>query len=220
MAMRYRYYFIEALVMTMLLFSVGFMFGLGVEKARNNYLTASYLSVEKEIADLGSELDVSNLGKYNCSQLVSRNFELGNEIYNQAKIFQEYEDAAIFTKDQLSIEHRKFDKLRTSFWVNSIRIKSMCGSDVFNTVIYLYNYPATTTEEIAKQRVMERITSDLKDLPGKGTILIPIAKNLGIKELDEQTSKYPGSNESVLLVVNEKIVFSYDDADKVMKTLG
>lgn len=205
--MRYGYYFIEALALTIMLFIGGFMLGLLMENNRNSELATSYLSVEVEILDLGAKLDISNLGKYTCSELILRNSEIGDEIYSQALIFQRYEDAAIFTKDKLVEEHRKFDILRTMFWINSVKIKDRCGSRVFDTVVYLYDYPVEDMSSVAKQRVMESITAEIKGKIDGNIVLIPIAKDLNISTLDSMIEKYSNINESAVLVVNEDAVF-------------
>ena len=215
MAMRYRYYFIEAFILTVLLFVGGFFIGMGIEKTRNDYLAQSYYSTESEILDLGAQLDISNLGRYTCSELIARNFDIGNQIYEQALIFQDYENAAILTKTQLVKEHKKFDALRTLFWVNSIKIKERCGEGVFNTVVYLYDYPATETESMAKQKIMARITQEIKDLAQNEVVLIPIAKNLNISSLNDLISQYDLENESAVLLINEKDVFFTNETDKI-----
>jgi hypothetical protein len=207
MEMRYRYYFIEALALTIILFIGGFMLGMLMENNRNAELASLYSSVEIEILDLGDKLDISNLGKYTCSELVSRNSEIGDEIYSQALIFQRYEDAAIFTKDKLVEEHRKFDILRTMFWINSVKIKDRCGSKVFDTVVYLYDYPVEDMGSVAKQRIMESITAEIKDGINENIVLIPIAKNLNISTLDSMIEKYANINESAVLIINEHAVF-------------
>jgi len=220
MAMRYRYYFAEALVLTILVFIGGFLVGLGIENNRNARLADSYISTESEIIDLGAQLDISNLGRYTCSELVNRNSDIGDQIYRQALIFEQYETSAIFTKSQLVKEHRKFDALRTLFWINSIKIKERCGNNVLDTVIYLYNYPTEDISEIAKQKVMARITQEIKSNSEKNIILIPIAKNLNISSLNTLTSNYPNMNESVLLIVNEKETFLPEQTEQIRNYFG
>lgn len=213
--MRYRYYFLEALIVTVLLFIGGFFIGMGIEKARNDRLAESYSDTESEIIDLSAQLDISNLGRFTCFELVKRNFEIGNQIYEQALVFQDYENAAILTKAQMVKEHKKFDALRTLFWINSMKIKDRCGNRVFDTVIYLYNYPTTDTEEIAEQRVMERITQEIKSNAQEEVILIPIAKNLNISSLNVLISEYNLENESVALIINEKKLFLFNETEEM-----
>lgn len=220
MEMRYRYYFMEAFFLTILLFIGGFFIGMNIEQNRNANLAVSYFNTESEILDLGAQLDISNLGKFTCSELIERNFQIGNQIYEQALIFQNYEEAAIFTKAQIVKEHKKFDTLRTLFWINSVKIKSRCGSEVFNTVIYLYDYPATNIEEVAKQRVMAKITQEIKDNSMEKVVLIPIAKNLNVSSLNALTEDYAGLNESVILIVNEQRIFRYNETEKIRAYFG
>jgi hypothetical protein len=215
MAMRYRYYFIEALVLTLFLFLIGFLIGMGIEQNRNEKLANSYLNTESEILDLGAQLDITNLGRFTCSELIKRNFYIGNQIYEQALIFEEYENSAILTKSQLVKEHKKFDALRTLFWINSIKIKDRCGNNVFDTVVYLYNYPTEEIDELAKQRVMARITQEIKSKYEKEVILIPIAKNLNITSLNTLIEYYDYINESTLLIVNEKETFLSNQTEQI-----
>ncbi len=213
--MRYRYYFLEALLITCALFVIGFLIGLGIEQARNEYLRSSYYETEKDLLELKEQLNIKNLGRFTCEELSEKNFEIGNKIYEQALIFAEYESSAIFTKSQMIREHRKFDLLRTSYWINSIEIKNRCGKKVFSTLVYLYDYPAETNNEIAKQKVIEGLTYQIKSSAESEIILIPIAKNLDIPELDGLISKYNLNSNSVALIVDEKDVFFYSDISKI-----
>jgi hypothetical protein len=215
MEMRYRYYFLEALVLTILLFIGGFLIGLSIEKSRNLELANYYISTEDEISGLADQLDISNLGKYACSELIERNFYIGDRIYQQASIFEEYENSAILTKYQLIREHRKFDVLRTLFWINSINIKKRCGNDIFYTVVYLYDYQAEEVENVAKQKVMARIASEIKENSQNKVILIPIAKNLNISSLNALLQDYKNTNESALMIVNEDKEFLYNQTEEI-----
>jgi len=215
MEMRYRYYFLEAFALTILLFVGGFIIGLSIENSRNLELANYYISTEDEISGLADQLDISNLGKYACSELIERNFYIGDQIYSQASIFEEYENSAILTKSQLIREHRKFDVLRTLFWVNSINIKKRCGNDVFDTVVYLYDYQTDELEEVAKQKVMSRITSEIKESLQDKVILIPIAKNLNISSLNSLLQDYKNTNESALMIVNEDKEFLYNQSEDI-----
>lgn len=218
--MRYRYYFIEAFILTCAIFAVGFFIGWNIEQSRNNELTNLYYSTEDELLDLGTQMSMTNLGKFTCSELIERSFIIGDRIYEQALIFDDYESAAIFTKSQLIKEHRKFDTLRTLYWISNIKIKERCGENAFITLVYLYDYPTKNNEEVSKQRVMSKVGLEVKQsLDGK-TILIPIAKNLNISSLDDILSKYNLFNESAILIVNEERVFLANETDDIRSYLG
>jgi len=215
MEIRYRHYFIEALVITLILFIMGFLLGFSLESARNAELTEYYNSTKSDLGLLESQLKSLDVDDEECSKLITQNFELGNRIYEQALIFQDYETAAIFTKSELVEEHRKFDILKTIYWINSIGIKKTCGDDSFETIVYLYEYPATQIEEISKQRVMEKISQEVRSNT-KESILIPIAKNLEISELTELIKQYDKVNESVLLIINEREVYGYEESKSLI----
>ena len=102
---------------------MGFLLGLSLEMTRNAQLNEYYNSTQSELSVLELQLRIPDLENINCSKLIAQNFELGDKIYQQALIFQDYETAAIFTKSELVEEHRKFDILRTMYWINSINIK-------------------------------------------------------------------------------------------------
>jgi len=213
--MRYRYYFLEALILTLLLFVVGFLIGFSIEQERNRELLNYYSSTENSINELQNQLDISNLGKYPCPELINRNFDIADRIYTQALIFDRYENSAIFTKMQLISEHRKFDRIRTMFWINSMKIKERCGKEVFDTMVYLYDYQPEEVDDVAKQKVMARITQEVKQNSNEKIVLIPIAKNLNISELSSIINEYEGVNESALLIVNEDKVFLYNQTRQV-----
>lgn len=213
--MRYRYYFLEALGITLFLFLIGFMIGFSIEQTRNNELNRYYDNTEDALGELQNQLDISNLGKYTCSELIERNFKIGDQIYTQALIFDKYEDSAIFTKTQLIIEHKKFDILRTLFWINSIKIKERCGKEAFDTLVYLYDYESDVVKDVAKQKVMAMITQKIKQTYPDKLILIPIAKNLNISELNLIIEDYESLNEAALIVVNEEELFLYNQTSQI-----
>ena len=59
------------------------------------------------------------------------------------------------------------------------------------------------------------MTYQIKSSAESEIILIPIAKNLDIPELDGLISKYNLNSNSVALIVDEKDVFFYSDISKI-----
>lgn len=213
MEIKKKQYFIEALMFTLIIFLIGFLMGFNIEEKRNFYLDESYSEIQNLLNNLRGE--INNSDSLSCEGIIKNNSEIGNKIYEQAFLFAKYEDAAIITKKQIVKDHKRFDELRTLFWINSIAIKEKCGEATLKTIVYLYDYPAESAEERAKQAVMSSIALNIKEL-NETNVLIPIAKNLGAEQLNKLISNYT-INDSAIIIINEKEIYDMEKAINLTK---
>ena len=189
--------------------------GFNMEKDRNLILEESYSEIQNQLSNLRYE--INNSESLSCDEIIRNNSEIGNKIYEQAFLFSKYEQAAIITKSQLIKDHKHFDELRTLFWISSIAIKKRCGEDSLRTIVYLYDYPAESFTERAKQSVMSAIALELKESNEDASVLIPIAKNLEVEALSSLIKNY-AINDSTVLIINEKEVMDMTEA--ISKSVG
>ncbi|MBP7708599.1 hypothetical protein KA107_02855 [Candidatus Pacearchaeota archaeon] len=203
MAMKYRAFW-EALVVSLFIFGLGFVLGVLLENSRSQDLGVLYAQSETDLLDaqiLSSMLENSN---YSCEKAIQKNTEFGDKIYSDSVKLEEYSGSSQLSRLTDS-QHRKYDLLRTIFWVNSIKITEQCGKR-FHTVVYLYDYNTDNIEEKSKQAVFSRALTELKEEFGSELILIPIAKNMGLSSLDLMLEKYSLTGTTILLDENQ--VFS------------
>jgi hypothetical protein len=204
MAINQKHVFWEALLVTLFIFGVGLVAGIMIENHRTSEIVNLYLSSEISLLDAEVQREIINYGELNCEVAIKNNIDFGNRIYEEAKTLQEYEDSEQLTNN-LKAQHRKYDLLRTMFWLNSIKLKDKCDSD-FHTVVYLYDYDSEDLAEKNKQEVFSRFLGELKEETGDEIVLIPIAKNLDLSSLDLLLGDYDIGPTSVIL--DEKHVFN------------
>lgn len=197
--------FWEALIIAVFIFGLGILLGILIENSRTDTLAQMYEKSELDLLDIKIQSEALNLKDVKCEDAIEKNILFGDEIYNDAETLNQYEDSAVFS--ELIVEqHKKYDLLRTLFWLNSIKIKEKCGNE-FHTVVYLYNYLGEKTdEEKDKQYVFSRFLAQLKEKEGSNIILIPIAKDTGLTSLDLLMKTYNITEVSILL--DEKYKFT------------
>lgn len=208
--------FWEALIVCIFIFGVGILIGFAIESGRAESVSVAYLKSEINLLDIKVQTEVLNLKNVSCEVAVRENIKFGDNIYNDAKLFSRYEEAGELM-DGLEYQHKRYDILRTLFWINSIKIKEKCG-DVFDTVIYLYDYHSSG-ENRSKQNVFSTFLMMLKEESGNEILLIPIAKDLDVAALNLLIENYNITTTSV--VVNEDLVIdSLEDLDEIRAYLS
>ena len=142
-------------------------------------------------------------------------YEFADKVYIDAKMLGRYEKSNKIT-NEIILEHKKYDLLRTLLWLNAINLKEKCGENKLHTIVYLYDYQTTDLTERNEQLVISNYLEELKNKNKMGFILIPIAKNLNISSLDLLLSDY--NITKVSIIVDEKEVIS--DIENLEKIEG
>jgi hypothetical protein len=202
MAIKYRAFW-EALVISAFIFGLGFVFGIILENSRNQELNYFYSQSETDLLD--AQILSSSLGQdnYNCEQAIAKNIEFGDKSYYDSITLDEYAGSSQLS-NQVDSQHRKYDLLRTIFWINSIQLTEKCGRR-FHTVVYLYDYNTDSVSEGNKQQVFSRYLTEIKKEFGSEVVLIPIAKNMDLYSLDLLMEKY--AINSTAIILDERYVF-------------
>ncbi len=211
-----KHVFWEALVITLFIFGCGILLGVFIENSRAGDIQDLYDKSEVNYLDIKLQSEIYSLQDLDCESAIKENIEYGNSVYEDAIVLQRYEDAGRIT-DSLVQEHRKYDLLRTMFWLNSIKIKERCGD--FHTVVYMYEYDLEDLEKKSEQEVFSRFLKDLKDEYEDEIVLIPIAYNLDLSSVDLMKQSY-GIEETGILVDEDLLVSDISDLDKIREYLG
>lgn len=208
--------FWEALIITVFIFGLGILFGIFLENSRTNKASQMYLKSEINLLDVKVQTEILGLGNLDCEKAVKSNIEFGDKIYADAQILTRYEKASTMTEDILE-QHKKYDLLRTIFWINSIKIKEKCNS-TFHTLVYVYNYDEKKLEEKSKQAVFSRFLEETKQKEGNSVLLIPIAKDMNLSSTDMMVSRYELQGTSI--IVDEKtVITSIEELEKITEIL-
>lgn len=171
--MNQKYIFLWALVVTLVFFNMGIFFGYMLESSRVDKINEFYVESEMDLLDEKIQSDALDIVDLNCEDAINANILFADKIFSDAQKIQRFEDANKFNKD-IIFQHKRFDLLRTLFWMNSIKIKGKCNAN-YQNVVYFYKYNEPTIEQKAKQEVFSRILSDLKQEEGNKIMLIPIS---------------------------------------------
>ena len=117
-----KHVFWEALLIAVFIFGIGIFIGLLIENNRTKKIDILYANSEIELLDIrtwGQTLEMENI---DCATAVQENINFANRIYEEAKILGRYEKASRIS-DILILRHKKYDLLRTMFWINAIKLK-------------------------------------------------------------------------------------------------
>ena len=130
--------FLEAFILAVIIFVFGIILGVSFENNRldkiNEYYALSEISLMDSIA-LGQMAD---LNVFSCSDLIENNINFADKIYTEAALLEKYEESGDLT-DSLALAHKKYDVLRTVLWINVMKTRDRCKSNL-SSVVYLYDY--------------------------------------------------------------------------------
>ena len=198
-----KHVFWQALVITVIIFGIGVFFGFVLENWRTGRIKDFYLYSEIDLLDIRVQNEVYSLNKINCDTAIEENIKFADKTYEEAKFLKEYEDAARFS-ESLILQHKKYDLLRTLFWINSMKIKKKCNADYHN-IVYLYDYIDPGVDIEAKQKVFSRLLEDLKKEYGNRVMLIPIAGDNDLVSVKLLMAQYNVKEEELpVILIDEK----------------
>ena len=197
--------FLQALALTIVVFLIGMYSGVVLEENRLSEINDYYIDSEVSLLDVMALENLIGDISIDCEDLKKSNSDLLDRVYSEALLLEDYEKSGRVTNNLESF-HKKYDVLRTHLWINSIKIKNVCGDD-FNTVVYLYNDTIEDLTIKAEENVWSKVLRDLKILKGENIFLIPIDVGSDLVSLnslikDYEISRYPS------VVVNEEHVIS------------
>lgn len=210
--------FLYALIITFVVFNIGIFFGYMLETSRGNTINTLYSNAELELLDQIAQKQAIGTIDFNCTVLTNENIKFGDQIFNEALQIKKYEDANRITND-IILQHKRFDLLRTIFWINSIQIKQQCSS-TYHDIIYLYQYNNPTIEQEAKQKFFSNLLQDLKQKEGNNIMLIPIAADNDIPSLNLLMDKYQITTLPVILIDEKTKVTGVQTIDDIEKYLA
>lgn len=195
--------FLYAFLFAVMVFFVGFLIGFSIENFRNNLVYQTYTKSEINLLDVRVQNDILSLFPIkNCELAISENIKFGDKIYEEAKMLERYESANKLSKS-IELEHKKFDLLRTLFWINSIIIKEKCNSSYIN-VVYFYKNKEKSLEERAKQAVFSKQLYEIKEEFGNTIMLIPIGTDTNLTSVENMMNYY-NITKTPSILINEKI---------------
>lgn len=174
--------FWQALLVTLLIFGIGLIFGVILENWRIGNVNIIFEKSDIDLMDVKLQSEIYSMNQFNCDVAINENIKFADRIFEEAKVFDRIDEAGVLKKEELAVKHKKFDILRAALYVNSVRIKEKCG-DRYYDVVYFYRYNEPDIDTRAKQNVISKLLIELKDEMGSEVLLIPIAADNNISSV-------------------------------------
>lgn len=202
--MNNKHVFWQALLAAIIVFNIGVYLGYNIENSKVSKVSSLYAESELNLLDVRIHTEIYNANLLDCQQSIKENINFANRIYEEARVLDRLEDSVKLT-ESIKLQHKRYDLLRTLFWINSIKIKQQCKADYHN-IVYFYRYNQPSLEEKAKQEVFSRLLEELKNKYADKIMLIPIAGDNNISSVSMLESKYS---------INQMPSILIDEADKI-----
>jgi len=199
-----KHVFWEALLVVVLIFSVGIFLGIMFEESMFSEINSYYAQSEVSFVDGVAMTALIDLEISGCEELMNFNIDFANRIYEEAKTLEKYEESERLT-EKLKLAHKKYDVLRTFLWINNMKIFDRCGEN-YSLVVYLYEYETQDTTKEATQSVWEKILYDLKQERGNSLVLIPIAVDQNIISLDAVLGGFNIDSYPAVILNNKEVI--------------
>jgi len=195
--------FWKALLLTLIIFIIGFSAGFFVENSRTNKVQMALLNSEVDLLD--AQLKDTTIQQFNISCDIAKEstFNFADKIYGEALKLEKYDSAAKLG-NSLTPFHKRYDLLRVLLWNNAIALKNNCNGS-FHTVVFLYDYNTRTIDTKAKQLALSNLLLEFKYKHGDKVLLIPIVANLDIESVNLIMKKY-NITDSPAIIIDEKTV--------------
>jgi len=181
--------FVETLILTIVIYLLGFSFGFFIENYRTNNIIENYKNDVINEADLRLQnYYYEIMSKEDCNFSIQENFIFADRIYNTGLRLEQYEEANQLTGDLL-LEKKQYILLKTELWFNTILLKNKCGNP-FDTVVYVYSNRPVNQALISEQKIISNVLKNLKEEKGNQIVLIPIAGDLDLDIVNLQLKRY------------------------------
>jgi hypothetical protein len=216
--MNQKYFFLFALIITLLVFNLGIFMGYMLENSRVEKINQLSLDSQMELLDQMTQKNAINLLNPDCKTLIEENTKFGDKIFKEAQQISKYEEANELGKEIIT-QHKRFDLLRALFWMNSIEIKQKCNSDYHN-VIYFYQYNSPSIEQKSKQAFFSNILAEIKEVQGSNMMLIPISADNEITSVNLLISKYKITEFPSVLIDEKVLITEINNSSEIEKYLN
>ncbi len=209
--------FLYTLIATLIIFNLGIFMGYLLETTRVSEINDFYLEAEMELLDQRIQREALDLIDLDCDLLVQENIDFADRIFEEALLIQRFEDANKMNQE-IIFQHKRYDLLRTLFWMNSIRIKEKCNSDYHN-VVYFYDFDNPSLEQGAEQRFFSNLLIEIKREYGNKIMLIPIAADNSLPSINLLLEAYEIDELPTILIDESIRITEVESKEDVTKHL-
>ena len=208
--------FWEALVITIAIFVIGLFLGILVEKSNSNKISDLYIKSEINLVDGSTMLRLSEDSEISCNIIKEENINFANEIYEEAKILEQYEASGRLTEG-MKLLHKKYDLLRTLVWLSNQKSLERC--DNYDLVVYIYDYNTEDKDIKAIQNVWSKILLNVRST-NEDLLLLPIAADQDISSLNILLGEYGIISRPAIVINNKEVIYSLESAEELESFLN
>ncbi len=196
--------FIESLIITFFILTIGFFIGFSIESHRTNKIIDYYTNYEIESLDLKLQnYYYQIMDSEACESAIKQNFIFADDLYTRGLEIEKFEEASQIT-ESIVREKRRYALLKTELWLNTILLKEKCGHP-FDTVVYLFSHDPKNNVIVSEQKIISNVLKSVKEKKGNDIILIPIAGDMGLGAINLQMRRY-NITELPSIIINENTV--------------
>lgn len=196
-----RYIILEALLVSVFIFTFGILVGIFIENARTNSLEQNSIEIETNILDAKLLSDL--IDSSDCNLAIKENIAFADNVFGEAILLNKYEESNQLT-ESVKLQHKKYDLLRAIIWVNSIKIKERCNTNYHN-VVYIYKYEHVNLNDNAKQAAMSNLLSEIKAEKGDQILLLSFSGDNDLPSINLLRDKYNITQEELpVILIDEK----------------
>jgi len=211
-----KHVFWEALLITIVIFLAGLFLGMLIETTNTTKISNLYIASEISLTDAAATSALSEDESISCDIIKENQINFANQIYQEAKLLEQYEDSGKLT-DSMLLLHKKYDLLRTLLWTSNQKTLERCNN--YNLIIYLYEYKNEDAEIKATQNVWSKILLEIKT-ENHDTLLLPIAADQNLASLNlliekNQVQKFPA-----LIINNDQILYELENTSTIYNLLN
>jgi len=199
-----KHVFLKSAAITAVVFLIGVYLGFVLDSMRVEEIKGRITQIDNLWNDV--RLMQSYIQKFSnrtdyCDFLLEENLNVGNKIYQEGLIVEEYENTNRFASS-LMLEKERYALLDLQFWINSIELKNLCNGN-YSTVIYFYSQYSKTAE----QKFQDRVLWDLKQKCGPKIIYITFPADMNISTIEVVKNIY-GIDKIPSILINEDILLN------------
>ena len=196
--------FLKSAAITAVVFLIGVYLGFVLDTMRVEEIKGRITQIDNLWNDV--RLMQSYIQKFSnrtdyCDFLLEENLKVGDKIYQEGLLVEEYENSNRFASS-LILEKERYALLDLQFWINSIDLKKLCNGN-YSTVIYFYSQYSRTAE----QKFQDRVLWELKQKCGPKIIYITFPADMDISTIEVVKNIY-GIEKIPSILINEETLLN------------
>lgn len=210
--------FIESLILTLIVFVIGFSLGYYVENYRADKIIKDYKEYEVEVLDLKLQnYYYQIMSRDACDSALVQNFVFADKLYTKGLLLEKYEEANQIS-DQLTLEKKRYVLLKTELWLNTLLLKEKCNAN-FTTLVYFYSADPGNSAKVAEQKVISNVLKTVKENHGNEVILLPIAGDMNLDAVMLQMHVYNVTRLPSILINERTILEGFSSVEEIERQL-